>query len=64
MSTPSPVVELFYGLSEVAEGVPDDNVNRWLGALALLLAEEIGDRDRVVALAREAAQSVDHSAGR
>lgn len=59
MSTPATVVDLFYGLSEVAERVGDDNVNRWLGALVLLLAEEIGDRDRVVALAREAAHSVD-----
>lgn len=58
MSSPGPVVDLFYGLSEVAEQVEDGNVNRWLGALVLLLAEEIGDRDHVVALAREAARSV------
>jgi hypothetical protein len=58
MSTYGPVVDTFYGLSEVAEGVDDDNLNRWLGALVLLLAEEIGDRDRVVELARQAAQGV------
>lgn len=58
MSTSSRVVDIFYGLSEVAERVEDDNVNRWLGALVLLLAEELGDRERVVALAHEAARSV------
>lgn len=63
MSTSSPVIDTFYGLAEVAGDIEDDDVNRWLGALVLLLAEELGDRDRVTELAREAATSVDRSAG-
>lgn len=55
MSDSSPVVDTFYGLAEVAEGVSDDDVSQWLGALVLLLAEEIGEPERVVALATEAA---------
>lgn len=55
MSDSSPVVDAFYGLAEVAEGVSDDDVSQWLGALVLLLAEEIGEPERVVALATEAA---------
>lgn len=62
MSTPSRVIDTFYGLVDVAEGIEDGDVNRWLGALVLLLAEELGDPDRVAELARAAAISVDRSA--
>lgn len=62
MSTSSSVIDTFYGLADVAGDIDDDDVNRWLGALVLLLAEEVADRDRVAALAREAATSVGRSA--
>lgn len=61
MSPAQPVVDVFYGLADVAEEVDDGDVGRWLGALVLLLAEEIGDGERVVHLARTAADSIGDS---
>ena len=57
MSANDPIVDVFYGLAEVAEGIDDDKVALWLGALTLLLAEEIDDPQRVVTLAAQAAES-------
>lgn len=58
MSRTDHVVDTFYDLSEIAERVGDEAVGSWLAALVLLLSEEVGDADRVAALAEKAAAAV------
>ena len=59
MSAVDGVVAAFYEICDASEGVAESDVPLWLGALALLLAEEIADPARVARLAQEAAASLD-----
>ena len=61
MSAIDQVVRVFYGICDASEGIAEPDVQLWLAAFSLLLAEEISDPARVSRLAREAAASLDAS---
>lgn len=61
MSAIDHVVRAFYGICDASEGIAEPDVQLWLAAFALLLAEEISDPARVARLAQDAAASLDAS---